>query len=51
MSYLNSAGQARALPFTGLTSLPIVVLGALLSAIGLVLTRVRPKASTKTLDA
>jgi hypothetical protein len=36
-------GQTRALPFTGLASLPILVLGALLSGIGLLMATFRPK--------
>jgi LPXTG-motif cell wall-anchored protein len=34
-------GQSRALPFTGLTSGPFVILGLLLSAIGFVMTQLR----------
>lgn len=52
MSNINLAGQARALPFTGLASLPLLLAGAVLSAVGLVMTLVRPKrAAAKTLDA
>jgi hypothetical protein len=36
-------GQARALPFTGLATLPIVVIGLLISGVGLLLTKVQPK--------
>ena len=34
-------GQSRALPFTGFAALPIAVLGLVLSAIGVLMTRVR----------
>jgi hypothetical protein len=43
MSNINVAGQGRALPFTGLASLPLLVLGALLSVMGAMLTRVRAR--------
>jgi hypothetical protein len=39
----NMAGQGRALPFTGLGTLPLVVIGILLSAFGWLLTIIRPK--------
>ncbi len=39
------AGQNHALPFTGLTSLPLVILGLALTGIGALMTRVRPKKS------
>jgi hypothetical protein len=42
-------GQVRALPFTGLASLPFVLIGLLLSGLGLLMTKVRPKA--KSLEA
>ena len=38
-------GQSHALPFTGLTSLPLVVVGLVISAIGALLTLARPKKS------
>jgi hypothetical protein len=37
------SGQSRALPFTGLASGPFVIIGLVLSAIGFVMTRLRPK--------
>jgi hypothetical protein len=37
----NVGGQVRSLPFTGLTTLPFVVVGLVLSGIGLLMTRVR----------
>ena len=42
-------GQVRALPFTGFASLPFVLIGLVLSGLGLLMTKIRPKA--KTLDA
>jgi hypothetical protein len=42
MSNINVAG-ARALPFTGLATLPILLIGAVISLIGFVLTILRPK--------
>jgi hypothetical protein len=42
-------GQVRALPFTGFASLPFVLIGLLLSGLGLLMTKLRPKA--KSLDA
>ncbi len=39
MSNINVAGQGRALPFTGLATLPLLVLGAILSLIGALLAR------------
>jgi hypothetical protein len=44
MSNIQVAGGPRALPFTGLTTLPILLLGALISVVGFVLTLARPKA-------
>ena len=35
-------GQNHALPFTGLTSLPLVIVGLALTGIGALLTLVRP---------
>jgi hypothetical protein len=43
MSNINVAGQGRALPFTGLASLPLLLLGAILSLVGALLTRMQPK--------
>jgi LPXTG-motif cell wall-anchored protein len=34
-------GQTRALPFTGLTSAPFVIVGLVLSLIGFLMTRLR----------
>jgi hypothetical protein len=42
-------GQVRALPFTGFASLPFVLVELLLSGLGLLMTKVRPKA--RSLDA
>ena len=36
-------GQVRALPFTGFMSLPLALLGLVLSGIGLLMTRIRPR--------
>jgi hypothetical protein len=42
MSNIQVAG-ARTLPFTGLATLPIVLIGSALSLAGVVLTLLRPK--------
>jgi LPXTG-motif cell wall-anchored protein len=39
----NMAGQTRALPFTGFGTLPFVVIGIVLSAVGWLMTIRRPK--------
>jgi hypothetical protein len=39
----NIGGQARALPFTGLATLPMIVIGIILSCFGWLMTRVGPK--------
>jgi hypothetical protein len=39
----NMAGQGRALPFTGFTTLPLIVIGILLSGFGWLMTIIRPK--------
>lgn len=39
----NMAGQGRALPFTGFGTLPLVVIGILLSGFGWLMTIIRPK--------
>jgi hypothetical protein len=39
----NIGGQARALPFTGLGTLPFIVIGIVLSFIGWLMTLVRTK--------
>jgi hypothetical protein len=39
-------GQVRALPFTGFASLPFLVVGLVITAVGAVMTRLRPKNST-----
>jgi len=36
-------GQTRALPFTGLTSAPIALVGLVLTLVGALMTFVRPK--------
>jgi hypothetical protein len=36
-------GQVRTLPFTGFATLPMVVLGLILSAVGFTMTLLRPK--------
>jgi hypothetical protein len=36
-------GQGRALPFTGFGTLPLVVIGILLSVFGWLMTIIRPK--------
>jgi hypothetical protein len=33
----------RALPFTGLATLPFVLVGLVLSAVGILLTKIRPR--------
>lgn len=43
MSNIHVAGGTRALPFTGLATLPILILGAIISGIGFLLTIRRPK--------
>jgi hypothetical protein len=40
------AGHSRTLPFTGLSAAPFAVIGLVLSAVGFVLTRVRPSRPT-----
>lgn len=39
----NIGGQARALPFTGFATLPIIAIGIILSCFGWLMTRIRPK--------
>ncbi|HVU76732.1 MAG TPA: hypothetical protein VHC67_04055 [Gaiellaceae bacterium] len=39
-------GQPRTLPFTGLAAMPVAIIGLVLSAVGFVLTRLRPAHST-----
>jgi hypothetical protein len=36
-------GQARALPFTGLGTLPLILIGIILSGFGWLMTMIRPK--------
>jgi hypothetical protein len=43
MSNIHVAGGTRALPFTGLATLPILAIGAAISAIGFLMTIRRPK--------
>jgi hypothetical protein len=38
-------GQVRALPFTGFAALPFLVVGLVISAVGAVMTKLRPKNS------
>lgn len=40
-------GHSHTLPFTGLTAAPFAVIGLVLSAVGFVLTRVRPSHPTE----
>lgn len=47
MSNMHVSGASRTLPFTGLATLPILVLGAIISAVGFVLTAWRPAKSTR----
>ena len=35
-------GQVRALPFTGFASGPLIIVGLVLSAVGFLMTRLRP---------
>lgn len=37
------SGQTRALPFTGLATLPLALVGLIVGLVGFVMTRVRPK--------
>jgi hypothetical protein len=39
----HMGAQPRALPFTGLTTLPLILVGLVLSALGALMTLVRPK--------
>jgi hypothetical protein len=39
------------LPFTGFASLPFVLIGLVLSGLGLLMTKVRPKAKSSTPEA
>jgi hypothetical protein len=39
----NMAGQGRALPFTGFGTLPLIVIGILLSVFGWLMTIIRPE--------
>jgi hypothetical protein len=39
------AGQPKALPFTGLATAPIALVGLVLTAVGFLLARVRPHRS------
>jgi hypothetical protein len=38
-------GQVRVLPFTGFASLPFLVVGLVITAVGAVMTRLRPNKS------
>jgi hypothetical protein len=44
MSNIHTSAGTRTLPFTGLATLPILLLGAMISAVGFVMTVFRPKA-------
>ena len=39
----NIGGQARALPFTGFGTLPLILIGIILSGFGWLMTMIRPK--------
>lgn len=39
----NMAGQGRALPFTGFGTLPLIVIGIVLSGFGWLMTIMRPR--------
>jgi hypothetical protein len=41
-------GQARALPFTGFTALPLAVIGLALSSIGWLVAKLRPRRRTQS---
>jgi hypothetical protein len=43
MSNINATGQGRALPFTGLSALPLLLVGAVVSIVGGVMSVLRPK--------
>jgi hypothetical protein len=38
-----TGGQVRALPFTGLASAPLVVIGLVLTGVGFLMTLLRPR--------
>lgn len=44
MSNIHTSAGTRTLPFTGLATLPILLIGATISAAGFVMTMWRPKA-------
>jgi hypothetical protein len=48
MSNINVAAQGRALPFTGLSVLPLLVLGAIVSIAGGVMAMLRPRRTPRT---
>jgi hypothetical protein len=48
MSNIHANGATRTLPFTGLATLPILVLGAIISMVGFVLTMWRSPKSART---
>lgn len=43
MSTINVSAQGRALPFTGLSVLPLLLLGAIVSIVGAVMAVMRPQ--------
>jgi hypothetical protein len=43
VSNINVSAQGRALPFTGLSTLPLLLLGAIVSIVGALMSVVRPK--------
>ncbi|HVU76247.1 MAG TPA: hypothetical protein VHC67_01605 [Gaiellaceae bacterium] len=49
MSNIHTSGAARTLPFTGLATLPILILGAIISGIGFVLTAWRSPKSARNI--
>jgi hypothetical protein len=48
MSNINVTAQGRALPFTGLSVLPLVLLGSIVSLVGGVIAIVRPQRTSRT---
>jgi hypothetical protein len=41
-------GQARALPFTGFTALPLAFIGLALSSVGWLIAKLRPRRRTQS---
>ncbi len=48
MSTVNVSGQGRALPFTGLAALPLLLIGAVLSIVGGLTALIGPKRKATT---